>query len=138
MPDPDSRIDLCETTDRFGNPLPRLTWRIGQTEMESVRYFHKQLALRLEADGLGRLTTDPEDIDASMFSDSSHHMGSTRMAAAADKGVVDGDLRVHGLQDLFLCSSSVFPTAGSVNPTWTLVALALRLADHLKAVAAKT
>jgi len=133
IPDPNSRVDLGESTDRFGNPVPRLAWRIHEAEIESVRYFHKQLALRLEADGLGRLINDPEEIDASMFTDSSHHMGSTRMAAVAADGVVDGDLRVHGLNDLFLCSSSVFPTGGSVNPTWTLVALALRLADHLKA-----
>lgn len=138
MPDPDSRIDLGESTDRFGNPVPRLAWRIHEAEVESVRYFHRQLGQLLEAHGLGRLITDPEDIDASMFTDSSHHMGSTRMAALAADGVVDGDLRVHGMNDLFLCSSSVFPTGSSVNPTWTLVALALRLADHLKANAAET
>jgi choline dehydrogenase-like flavoprotein len=138
IPDPDSRIDLGESTDRFGNPVPRVAWRVNEAEIESVRFFHMQLALRLEADGLGRLITDPKEIDASMFTDSSHHMGSTRMAAAASDGVVDGNLQVHGVSDLFLCSSSVFPTGGSVNPTWTLVALALRLADYLKAGTART
>ena len=47
-------------------------------------------------------------------------------------GVVDEDCRVHGVANLYVAGSSVFPTAGAANPTLTITALALRLADHLK------
>jgi choline dehydrogenase-like flavoprotein len=50
------------------------------------------------------------------------------------RGVVDPRGRVHGLANLYLAGSSVFPTSGSAGPTLTLVALALRLADDLKEV----
>lgn len=61
-----------------------------------------------------------------------HHMGTTRMAADPAQGVVDATCRVHGTGNLYLAGSSVFPTTGNANPTLTIVALALRLADHLK------
>ena len=62
-----------------------------------------------------------------------HHMGTTRMAADPALGVVDADCRVHGVANLHLAGSSVFPSTGNANPTFTIVALAVRLADHLKA-----
>ena len=61
-----------------------------------------------------------------------HHIGTTRMAASPREGVVDGNCRVHGTANLYVAGSSVFPTAGTANPTLTIVALALRLGDHLK------
>jgi len=62
-----------------------------------------------------------------------HHLGTTRMAADPRAGVVDADCRVHGVANLYIAGSSVFPTGGCANPTLTIVALALRLADHLEA-----
>ena len=70
------------------------------------------------------------------FNSGSHHIGTTRMAASADEGVVDPDCRVHGVENLYVAGSSVFPTSGHANPTLTVVALAVRLADHLKSVIA--
>jgi len=61
-----------------------------------------------------------------------HHMGTTRMARDPKHGVVNEDCRVHGMENLFIGGSSVFPTVGHANPTLTIVALSLRLADHLK------
>ena len=61
-----------------------------------------------------------------------HHMGTTRMADDPKEGVVDRDCRVHGIANLYIAGSSVFPTGGYANPTLTIVALALRMADHLK------
>ena len=60
-----------------------------------------------------------------------HHVGTTRMHADPGQGVVDAHGRVHGLTNLFVTGSSVFPTGGFANPTLTIVALALRLAEHL-------
>ena len=61
-----------------------------------------------------------------------HHMGTTRMHDSPKRGVVDADCRVHGLANLYAAGSSVFPTSGSANPTLTIVALALRLADSIR------
>jgi choline dehydrogenase-like flavoprotein len=61
-----------------------------------------------------------------------HHMGTTRMNADPHKGVVDADCKVHGIDNLYIASSSCFPNGGAVNPTLTIVALSIRLADHLK------
>ena len=83
----------------------------------------------IERAGLGRLepgTGQPA------FTDASHHMGTTRMSVSPRDGVVDTDCRVHGTRNLYLASSSVFPSAGHANPTLTIVALALRLADTLR------
>ena len=60
-----------------------------------------------------------------------HHMGTTRMSDDPKQGVVDRDCRVHGMSNLYVAGSSVFTTGGSSNPTMFIVALALRLADHL-------
>ena len=59
-------------------------------------------------------------------------MGTTRMHADPRRGVVDADCRVHGIANLYVAGSSVFPTSGAANPTLTIVALALRLAGHLR------
>jgi choline dehydrogenase-like flavoprotein len=65
--------------------------------------------------------------------DSNHHMGGMRMAAVASEGVVDTDLRLHGTKNCYVCSGAVFPTSGFSNPTHTVLALAVRLAEHLSA-----
>jgi choline dehydrogenase-like flavoprotein len=62
----------------------------------------------------------------------SHHIGTTRMADNPQQGVVDRDCKVHGINNLYLASSSVFPTSSYANPTLTIIAIALRLADYLK------
>ena len=67
---------------------------------------------------------------------SHHHMGTTRMHEDPKRGVVDPDCRVHGIENLFVAGSSVFPTCGHANPTLTIVALTLRLADHIRSLAA--
>jgi choline dehydrogenase-like flavoprotein len=70
-------------------------------------------------------------IEALKIGSSWHHMGTTRMHSDPKRGVVDGNCRVHGVSNLYIAGSSVFPTSGHANPTLTIVALALRLGDHL-------
>jgi choline dehydrogenase-like flavoprotein len=84
--------------------------------------------------GLGRVHVNIDDADAwpGDLVGASHHMGTTRMHDDPRRGVVDRDCRVHGVSNLFIAGSSVFPTAGSGSPTLLIAALALRLADHLK------
>jgi choline dehydrogenase-like flavoprotein len=67
------------------------------------------------------------------FNSNAHNIGTTRMSDTPESGVVDTDCKVHGVENLYVAGSSVFPTSGHANPTLMILALALRLADHLKA-----
>jgi hypothetical protein len=134
VPDPDSRISLGSATDSYGNRLARLDWRVHPLEVDSLVRLHQDLDDWLKNHGLGRLLTDPAGLHPGMLADASHHLGGTRMSADPRTGVVDANLRVHGISNLYVCGSSVFPTSGSGNPTWSIVAFALRLAEHLHTV----
>jgi len=133
-PNPDSRITLSDQTDALGQPRARLDWRYTQADWDSLAGSAAGFARALGAQGLGRLCW-PIESDAMIagLSPSRHHMGTTRMATDPAQGVVDADCRVHETPNLYVAGSSVFPTSGLVNPTLTLTALAIRLADHLKA-----
>jgi choline dehydrogenase-like flavoprotein len=83
------------------------------------------------------MPTDHEYPDHAGTENSGHHpLGTTRMSADPKQGVVDGDGRMHTVANVSIVGSSTFPTGGSANPTLTLVALALRLGDHLRAALA--
>jgi choline dehydrogenase-like flavoprotein len=128
-PHPDNRITLSEERDRFGLPKAALHWRWRAFDQDQLVRLHAVVAGELERLGLGRVevvSTAPPDPNAH------HHMGTTRMHQDPRRGVVDQHGRVHGLANLFVAGSSLFPTAGFANPTLTIVALALRLAEHLE------
>lgn len=128
-PDPENRIVLGARRDSFGLRRPELHWRWSASDQARLERLRDLVARELEAAGLGRVirtvqrTPDPN---------AHHHAGTTRMGAAADSSVVDAACLVHGTENLFAVGGSVFPSAGYANPTLTIVALALRLADHLK------
>jgi len=132
-PNPDSRITLSDQVDALGQPRARLDWRYTQADWDSLAASARAFAVGFAAQGLGRVCwpVETEGLLRSM-GPSRHHMGTTRMSADPARGVVDADCRVHGAANLFVAGSSVFPTSGLVNPTLTLTALAIRLADHLK------
>jgi choline dehydrogenase-like flavoprotein len=129
-PDPASRVTLTDQFDALGMPRIHLHWHIGEQVRDSVRRMQDLLAARLAAAGLGRLEPGSGEMT---FTDASHHMGTTRMSASPVDGVVDTDCRVHGVRNLYVAGSSVFPSAGFANPTLSIVALSLRLARHLAA-----
>jgi choline dehydrogenase-like flavoprotein len=132
-PNPSSRVTLDDARDAFGLRKPRLDWRVTEFDRWSIRRTQEILDQALRRAKLGRLERKlGEEHPPALFRGAFHHMGTTRMHRDASLGVVDADCRVHGLANLFVAGSSVFPTSGSANPTLTLVALALRLADHLK------
>ncbi len=132
-PDPENRIRLSESVDRFGQPNAVLSLRIDDEQLRA----HAQ-ALEIVADELGfngealarELVAKYAVGDFDFFW---HHMGSTRMNEDPKQGVVNADCRVHGVSNLFVAGSSVFPTSGTAAPTLTAIALALRLADHIRA-----
>jgi len=136
-PNPDSRISLDSVTDRFGQPRIKVDWRLLPRDRQSLLEAVQRVAEEFGRLELGRL----QIADWVLANDEKwpqplwggcHHMGTTRMSAVAGDGVVDPDCRVHSVRNLYVAGSSVFVTAGYVPPTLTLVALALRLADHLQ------
>lgn len=133
-PNPDSRIRLSPDRDRLGMQRVRVEWRHTTGDMHTVREAVHALAEDLEASGCGRLRYDPAQVEAHALRDGAyggHHIGTTRMAACPTRGVVDADCRVHGVSNLYVAGSAVFPTSSQANPTLTIAALALRLGDHL-------
>jgi choline dehydrogenase-like flavoprotein len=134
-PNPDSRITLGTDLDRLGQRRVKLDWRLSPIDKHSVRRTVELLAMELGQAGLGRLQVVIDESPTSWPTDlvgAWHHIGTTRMSHDPKLGVVDANCRVHGMSNLFIAGSSVFPTAGSGSPTLLIVALALRLADHLK------
>lgn len=133
-PDPENRVTLGEGRDPNGEPLPRVRHFPSELDRRSIVALHEVLEEELARTGLGTLEgdlahEDPWPIDQ----DASHHIGSTRMGRDPASSVVDPDLRVHGTENLYLAGASVFPTSGCANPTFTIVALSIRLAEHLEA-----
>lgn len=136
-PNPESRVSLSRTSDELGIPLVRLDWQVGDLEQRSVRKFVRLFRAEWERHGLGGANwnaTIEREGEAWLREclDVYHQTGGTCMHDDPAAGVVDSRLQVHGVENLFVASCSVFPTAGSANPTFTLLALTVRLADHLK------
>ncbi len=134
VPNPESRVTLSDERDALGMPRAELDWQLSQFDMASVRRTFEILGSEIGQAGIGRLRILVESTDAPWPDDLSggwHHMGTTRMSDDPTKGVVDRNLQVHGMSNLYVAGSSVFPTSGSGTPTMTLVALTLRLAEHI-------
>jgi choline dehydrogenase-like flavoprotein len=132
-PNRDSRVTLSEQRDRLGLRQARLDWKLQDEDARTVREVLELVADRLGMAHMGRVQVRlDEEAPWSTTRGGCHHMGTTRMHTDPSRGVVDADCRVHGLHNLWLAGSSVFPTGGAANPTLTLVALALRLARRLQ------
>jgi choline dehydrogenase-like flavoprotein len=131
----DSRMTLGVARDSLGQLRPRLDWRVNLDDRRALDRLVVLLSARVSEAGLGTVVTDPSRDTLGWpvsFEGGRHHMGTTRMHSDPKCGVVDADCRVHGMENLYASGSSVFTTPGYANPTLTIVALALRLADHLR------
>lgn len=131
-PDPHNRVLLDNETDAFGRPRLKVDWRWNAQDLDSARRFHDVVDQELVDSGLGTLSY-PAELDQwrDRCETGKHLMGATRMHNSPSQGVVNSDCRVHGTSNLYVAGSSVFPSYGYANPTLTLVALSLRLAEHL-------
>jgi choline dehydrogenase-like flavoprotein len=132
-PDPDRRLSLSRERDALGMPRLKLDMRVSDDDFENYRQTLKELGRQLLAARAGMIRLDRKTPAEwrSVMDWGNHHMGTTRMSDDPRKGVVDRDSRVHGVGNLYVAGSSVFPTYGASNPTMNLVALTLRLAAHL-------
>jgi choline dehydrogenase-like flavoprotein len=128
-PRPDSRVTLSTDRDALGVNRLVLDWRIPDDVVHSMARLQELLRLELERQALGQLVPGEGE---PRFTDASHHMGTTRMSDDPKRGVVDRHAKVHGIANLYVAGSSVFPSSGHANPTFTIIALALRLAQHLR------
>jgi choline dehydrogenase-like flavoprotein len=140
-PNPDSRVVLADETDRFGLPRVAIDLRYTEGDVHSVIGSHQVLDSALRASAAGRLEYwYPQNQLAgrvlAQASDGFHQVGTTRMGQNRKDSVVDTNLKVHDVANLYVASSSVFPTTGQANSTYLATALAVRLAHHLSMNAA--
>jgi|CXWL01.1.fsa_nt_gi choline dehydrogenase-like flavoprotein len=137
VPHRDNRVTLDDARDEFGIPRIQLHFHIMEQDLDSVRRAHELIDQELRRQQYGYLTYLHKDGPVAVQEAKAvlgHHIGTTRMSRDPAQGVVDENCRVHGMANLFVASGSVFPTSSHANPTLTIVAMAVRLADHLKAI----
>jgi choline dehydrogenase-like flavoprotein len=135
-PNPDSRVTLSQRRDEFGEPLPKVDWRLTELDHRTAEVMVETVAGEFRRLGLGEVRAEPWLAGAdwtARVSDAFHQMGTTRIGTDPATSATDPDGQVRGVAGLYAAGASLFPAAGYVNPTLTLAALAIRLADHLKA-----
>jgi choline dehydrogenase-like flavoprotein len=133
-PNPQSRVYLSHERDRLNMNRLVLDWKVGAEETKCMMRLQEVVDYYLRKNHIGYLDNTSEKLSDLRYTDASHHIGTTRMSDDPRTGVVDRNSKVHGVDNLFIAGSSVFPTSGYANPTLTIVALAIRLAEHLKAI----
>ena len=135
VPCRDSRVTLKEEVDALGMPRIKIDWRYTAKDVETVKTAIDLLAKDFRESGVGTFEYNPDDIETEMTrfgAYGGHHIGTARMGDDPRSSVVDRDCRVHSVDNLFVASAATFPTSSQANPTLTVVAMALRLADHLR------
>ena len=136
-PNPESRISLAQDRDALGLRRVKADWRLGELERRTAARFIGYIGAEFARLGIGRCRIEPWLQDdripiTDALKETYHYIGTTRMADDPREGVVDRNCAVHGMENLYVAGSSVFPTSGHANPTLTIAALALRLADRIK------
>jgi len=130
----DSRVSLASTNDELGVPRIRVDWRYSALDIDSVRRSLDLIAGELERCHIGRFQYDAATLEDDMTrfgAYGGHHIGTARMGTDVKTSVVDANCRVHSVDNLYVAGSAVFPTSSQANPTLTIIALSLRLADHI-------
>ena len=136
FPNAHSRISLLDEKDELGVSKVNVNWALSATDRHTIKCIGSELAKQFAEMGLGfvKLNDYVYDTDLALkVQPHAHHMGTTRMAASPEFGVVDTDCKVFGTDNLYVAGSSIFATGGASNPTMPLLQFALRLADHLDA-----
>lgn len=136
VPERGNRVTLSDRQDRFGMPLPRAFWKLGEPEMRTISRFTEILQQQFIIAGLPAPVLEDwisqPSVESAAIIDMAHSAGTTRMSSDPKDGVVDRNCKVHSVDGLYVAGASVFPTSGHANPTLMIVALAFRLADHLR------
>jgi choline dehydrogenase-like flavoprotein len=138
-PNPDSRVRLGSACDALQMPQLHVDWRYSAGDVRTVSEALTLLREDIRHSGIGSFDYDPASVEAEMTrygAYGGHHLGTARMGSDARCSVVNADCRVHGVDNLYIASAATFPTSSQANPTLSVLALALRLAAHLRAQAA--
>lgn len=131
-PNPASRVTLSDTTDKvFGQPQAHIDWQLSDLDQRTYEVTASLFKASVAKLGGQAWAADWADVKAQLTVNG-HHIGTTRMSSAPEDGVVDANLRVHSIDNLYVAGSSVFRTPGISNPTFTIIALSIRLAEHLR------
>jgi choline dehydrogenase-like flavoprotein len=135
-PNPASRITLSDVRDPLGERRVIVDWQATALERRTAEHFALSIGAALLRLGFGRCRVEPwlagqRSETALKLGETYHQAGTTRMADDPRRGVVDANCRIHGMENLYVAGASVFPACGHANPTLTIVALALRLANQL-------
>jgi choline dehydrogenase-like flavoprotein len=130
-PNPESRVFLGSEVDALSMPRLVVDWRMSPVDHAMLEAMQVRLGNACVAAGLGTPDFLARPVSHEETHDGAHHMGTTRMGVDPSSGVVDKECRVFGTDNLYVASSSVFPTAGAYSPTFTILALARRLGHHL-------
>ena len=133
----ENSIDLdFKKKDENNIPRVKINYQISSNEKNSAKKFFENLAIIFQKNDLGRLGMNKEIFNHKGFNNlgTFHHMGGTRIGRNTSDSVVDNDLKVHNLENLFISGSSVFRKSGYKNPTFTIIQLSLRLANKLKTI----
>lgn len=132
-PNPDNRVTLLDEKDELGCPKLKAHFEWPEGDLESMLKAQKIMGEQLEATGLGRFEPNIKDGKPEIGALGLHHIiGTTRMGDDPKTSVVDSNCKVHSLDNLYIASSSVFTTSGYANPTLTILALSIRVADEVK------
>jgi choline dehydrogenase-like flavoprotein len=136
-PNPNSRLTLSDERDALGMLRTKLDWRVGQSEIDTLANFADEVKIAFESRGLADVDIEEQVAarDSACTSrcwDNFHDMGCARMADSPEAGAVDPNLRLFGSKNGYVCGSAVFPSGSFANPTHTSIALAIRLAEHLR------
>lgn len=133
-PNPNSRISLIEERDPLGMQRVKIDWQYLPEDIESVRRSLEVIKEEFDKSGIGRFEFNAEQLEEDLTrfgAYGGHHIGTARMGNDPKTSVVDANCKVHHVDNLYVASSAVFPTSGQANPTLTIAAISLRLADHL-------
>jgi choline dehydrogenase-like flavoprotein len=130
-PNSNSRVMLADKIDNVGMSKLKLVFNTNPIDRKSVDASLRLILRELGQFDLGRMRLNYNDVADIPFEPDDHHMGTTRMHNDPKLGVVDENCKVHGTDNLYIAGSSVFPSGGFANPTLTIVALSLRLAEHI-------
>jgi choline dehydrogenase-like flavoprotein len=133
-PNVNSRVSLIDATDPLGMPQIKVDWHYTKNDILTVKRTLDIFAAEFERKNIGTVYYDESKIEEELLrfgAYGGHHIGTARMGNDVKNSVVDANCKVHGVSNLFIAGSSVFPTSSQANPTLTIVAMSLRLADHL-------
>ncbi|MNM28378.1 Fructose dehydrogenase large subunit [compost metagenome] len=134
FPNVQSRISLLDEKDPLGVAKVNVNWALSPDDRHTIKCIGGEIAKQFAEAGLGFVKLNDYVYDTAVplkIAPHAHHMGTTRMAASAESGVVDANCKVFGTENLYVAGSSIFAKGGASNPTMPLLQFALRLADHL-------